>query len=424
MMTRRIGMWAGGAATALALALSAPATAAAQDVEAGWLAYLGCWEAVDGTDDGLLCVHPTDDGVEMFTVLDGEVLTSDLLSGDGSQTARVAEGCDGWESAEFSEDRRRVFTRSEFVCGEEIPRTATGVLSLVDPTQLLDVRSVMIDGESLAWVRRYRLVGPERMAAAGVEDVTSAFDMSVRTVRMAAARPIDMEDVHEAVSKVDAKAVEAWVAARGDRFALDAEELIRVADSGVPESVIDVIVAVSYPEHFSIDAAAAEARAIRGGGGGGVGPAWGMGDPSCRSGYMGMGRSLAWNPFFYGYGASSCFRANYRSAYGYGGYGYNSRYAPGYGYAGGYYGGAGYGYGGYYPTTVVIDRSSPAQTGRAVNGRGYTRGSSGSSGSAGPARAGGGSSRTGASGAAPSRGASQPASSGTTGRKAKPRGGR
>ena len=369
----RYGM--GGLFAVLTVALTM-APVAAQDVDSRWMAFLGCWEPTGQTaDSGLLCVRPMDGGVELFTVVAGEATTSDFMVANGEQRPRSIEGCDGWESSEFSRDGHHVFTRSEFVCAEEVTRTTTGVMSLTSPTQWVDVRSVDVGGEPVAWVQEYRLVGPERIAEAGVEDVTQDLGLAVRSARLSAARRIALSDVLEASEKIDAKAVEAWIAARGERFALDADALVELADAGVEESIIDVVVAVTYPETFSIDENA-DARARGAGGlrGSRAGYGYGYGALGRYGGRYGFGaRSFFWDPFSYGY---SPFYSPY--SYGYGSYGY--------------------GYGGYYPTTVVVDRVPSPDRGRVVNGRGYTRGSSGS---AGPRVRGGGGSR-----AAPSRGSS------------------
>ena len=79
----------------------------------------------------------------------------------------------------------------------------------------------------------------------GVEDFTAEMAMAVSSARISAARSIDIEDVEEAAAAIDPKAVEAWVAERQERFRLDADVLTRLADTGLPASVTDVMVAVS-----------------------------------------------------------------------------------------------------------------------------------------------------------------------------------
>jgi hypothetical protein len=402
--------------TALAVALSLASTvaAAAQETDGRWTAFYGCWEPVDETvDRGVLCVRPEAGGVELYTVVDGIITTSDAIVADGGRNETSVEGCEGWESATFSDDGRRVFTSSEFVCGEETPRSATGVMSLVAPTRWIDVRSVDVDGEKVAWVQHYQLVGPERLAEEGIEDITADIGMAVRTARMAASQSIGINDVEEATALMDAKAVETWIAARGERFDIDADELIRMADAGIPENVIDVVVAVSYPEIFTVNGGSEmqERPMARGARAGVFGDAYGLG---IRTGGRGYGvRSAFWDPFYYGY-------SPYRSSMGYG-YGNSS----GYGYGNGY-GSYGMPYGGYYyrPITVVVEPRTPEDRARVVNGRGYSRPGGGSSSGAGS------SPRSGASSSPPrsSGGSTGAASSGGSStakpRTAKPRGGR
>ena len=410
MKAHRYGMTVLSAAL-LAVAFTSPA--AAQDVDDRWMAFLGCWEPTsDEADAGLLCVRPLEGGVELFTVVDGEVTTSDVMVANGEQRTRSMEGCRGSETSEFSADGRRVFTRSEFVCGEGLPRSSTGVMSLTAPTQWLDVRSMDVDGEQVAWVQEYQLVGPERMAEAGVEDATEGLGLAVRAARMSAARRITLTEVREATQRIESKAVEAWVASRGDRFEVDADALIQLADDGVAESIIDVVVAVSYPETFSIGAdanaralSAGELRASRAGGTSAYGTRYGFG-----------ARSFYWDPFYYGSWGNNPY-SPYRGIrlMGFDRYGFNG---GGYPYYGGYnpYGGGYGGWGGRY-VTVQVEWTASTERARVVNGRGYRRaGGSGSTASSTGSYGGGGST---ASSGGSSAGSSGGSSGG--GRTAKPR---
>ena len=74
----------------------------------------------------------------------------------------------------------------------------------------------------------------------------------VRTMRSRAARDIDIQDVEEAVREINSRAAEVWVAAHETPFELSGSELVRLVDNGVPESVIDVMLAVSYPNQFMV----------------------------------------------------------------------------------------------------------------------------------------------------------------------------
>ena len=422
-----------GTAVSAWLFIVAP-MAGAQEVDSRWTPWVGCWQAVDETASApLLCVVPLagEPAIEMLTVVDGQVLTRELIFADGQEHEVSREGCEGWERAEFSDDSHRVYIHSELSCGAggaggaRGVRNSTGVLSMVTPFEWLDVRTVDVDGQSVPWVLKYRLASREDFRAAGQADLIGAQGTDSRLARVAASVPITLDDVVEASGKVSAETVQVWVVERGEPFNLDASRLIRMADAGVPPNVIDVVVAVSYPQKFVVN------------------------DDGGRLAEAGLGRrSLGYrrglNPFvdpFY----DPYSRYGYYSPYGsfgyglgyYGGYGYGY---GGYGFSriGGLYGGyglGGYNYGGYYggyggPIVVVGRRSgadSGAREGRVVRGGGYTSAGGGgqSTGRSAQPRSSGASARSSGSSGASARSAPARGSSGSsgrsTGRTARPR---
>lgn len=324
------------AATA-ALALSSPLSAQAEQ-DGRWMAFVGCWEAVGAEDDlGLLCFDLDGAGVQLTNYVDGEVASTEGLVADGSQRPVAVEGCEGWESVEFSADGRRAFTRTEFFCGTDEARTGTGVMTFVAANRWADVRVLQVSGEEVAWVQEYVLADRDRLGELGIESPAEGLTMAVRSARMAATAPIDLADVEEALGLMDAKAVETWIVAQQDELDPDADDLVRLADAGAPSNVIDAVVAVSNPDRFVVEAA---------------GPIEEVADaprPTHYRGYMG------WSPF---YGSRWAF------GYGYSPFGY--RYSPwGWDYGYGY----GYNYWGSRPGYVIIDRRP--RGGTMSNDRGY-----------------------------------------------------
>ena len=103
------------------LLVGSGASVEAQNVPSRWLAFAGCWEPLgaDG-ETGLLCFEASGDGVEMSNVFEGSATATERLVADGTPRPVTAEGCDGTESVEFSEDGRRVFTESSFTCESQL----------------------------------------------------------------------------------------------------------------------------------------------------------------------------------------------------------------------------------------------------------------------------------------------------------------
>lgn len=405
--------WRAGPAVALAALLLGAAPAAAQSAASGthpgWLAWLGCWEivqeradAAEETAPSLLCVGPEPDGagVEWVTIREDRVLERRVLGADGRREA-VRDECTGWERTTFSADGRRAYLRSEHRCPGGVERVATALLAWASPGEWIEARTVSVGGSPSSWVRRYRAAPPDAGAAAGVAPAPGP-TMAVESARMAAAAPLRVDHVIDATSHVHPDAVRAWLVERGERLDLDADGLLRMAEAGVPPSVVDVAVAVSYPDRFAVGGGAVEEQ----------GPA-----ASRRSGrgYRSRGwRHRGWRyRGWYGYGPSFFYG---RSLY---------YYDPFYGPWG--YRGLGYGY---RPSVVyVVPRSGTDAGGRVVNGRGYDRSGSGGravrspdSSDRSPPSASSGRDRSRPSGVSPDRGY-RGGSSSDTGRRARPRSG-
>lgn len=383
------------------LALAAlPGLAVAQEAETrlGWQPYLGCWaqpaHLVDidrpegeATEEGVLCFVASGSDVEMITILDGAITHREPFPADGQPRTVEQDGCLGTETARFSDDRRRIYTTSEVTCEDGVPRRSTGIISMPGLSEWLDVRAMEVDGRATAWSQWYQRTGTDALEDLGIESGQFETPLAVRGASMYAAARIMIDDVIDASRNAHPKAVEAWLAEVGQPFAgLDADQLVRLADAGVPGEVIDVVVAVSFPERFALnrqDAYAERGDAIY------PRTVWLQRD---------------YGPFGYGHFN----RYGYNSPYGY----YGSRY--GYGsYWGGYYG-----WGGGYYTPVVVDvtRTERRQGGKVVAGRGYRGPRSTASGAGGAWMGGSGGYR--GSGAAVSSGGSSGSS-----RSARPRGG-
>lgn len=394
-------------ASALLLAGAATADAQAAGPDPRWRAWLGCWSPVNAegavpAGAPLTCVVPASGtgGVELVVVSEGRVAARERLDVTGERRPRQADGCDGWEQAQWSADGRRLHLRDSATCSGGVTRASSGILAFAPDGDWLEVRSASVGTGAGVRVTRHRHVSP---SAAVPAEVASALAASRRDeeVRLALGGPISTDEVADAVRLSDAPVVEAWLAARGQGFTLDARRLTQLADRGVPPRVIDVMVALSYPKVFALNPATGdqERRAVASapqepGAGRGIGPtAWIYPSP------FGFG-ALGWD------------------AYRYGAYGYNGYYGNGF-YGGGWFPGG-------RPVVIVVRGSEGEGTterARAVNGRGYTRGRSSGTSSPGAtprASAGSGSSASsgGSSGSSSSGGSTSKSGSGRT---AKPR---
>jgi hypothetical protein len=330
-----------------AAASAAGAQEAAEDPR--WLPWIGCWEAQGsgaGEEDQtpLVCVSYLEeaDGVEIATWVDGAVLAREELRTDGARVVVAEGGCEGEQWAEWSEDGRRLFLLSEMSCGEGMTRATRGVLAIQDSgRQWLEIHAVTAaEGEPLLGVTTFRPASQEAVARAGVRPADEGRRLAVSTARSLAARAMEPDDVAEAVREVGPEVTRALVVEAGEPFALDAATLRRLKDDGVPEEVLDVMVAVTWPERFAIDGGTRDAEYLA--------EQQRATGPRSRTIHLGYGGGY-YSP--YGFGYRSSFGYGY-SPYGYGGWGYP---------------------GGYWRTPVVIVQPPTVQErGRVTRERGYT----------------------------------------------------
>lgn len=423
---------------ALLIAGAASATPArAQTPDARWQPWLGCWSQVSETRPagaeavarGMVCVVPaqTGDGVEVAVMADGKLLRSELIAATNQRVPKTIESCPGWETVVWSADGRRLLVRSEVRCAQTAVKSSS-IFSISSHGEWIEVRGALVATNSTVSVVRYRPAALTlKRVASNVGGVAQPFTLvnevgvASRYARLAAGEPVDADAVLEVTKHVDSPVAEAWLNELQQGFDLDAKELVRIADAGMPANVIDLMVALSNPKAFAVARSGAPSEGVNairrgtfGGGSVGYGGSRRYGSVyDCGFGYL---------PTTYGYYGDPCYP-------GYFGYGYGSGYfGYGYGYPYGYTG-----YGGYYygPRPLVIVPAgtySTQQRGQAVKGAGYTRRDGGSSTTSRPqssgtsraASAGSGSSSSGSTGSSSSTG-STGSSGGDGGRTAKPR---
>lgn len=249
-------------ATAPALhAQEPPREAGRGGVDARWEPWLGCWELQRDTEhersdvrpgspltrerpgtatagEARVCVAPEEAGaVRLRTAVEGRTVLEETVVPDGSKRPFDDErGCGGWRRTEWSRDGHRLFGRAELACAGEPPQTVSQ-LWLLSGDAWFEFQGVTIDGRQGVRVRRYRRVD----------------HADGRTARgRAPARALDLNAVEEASGKVDPVVLQAALVETRSRFSLDGRALVALRDAGVPGDVTDLMVALSYPQHFRV----------------------------------------------------------------------------------------------------------------------------------------------------------------------------
>lgn len=101
-------------------------------------------------------------------------------------------------------------------------------------------------------IRSFVPAGVELMSGAGVTDPASGIELAVSTARSRASRPLAPDAIAEVVQEAGPEVASALILEKGDPFELDASMLRGLADRGVPGEVVDVMVAVTYPDRFEL----------------------------------------------------------------------------------------------------------------------------------------------------------------------------
>ena len=336
----------------------APATAESQrevPTDSPWLPWLGCWQLVEETgalaeqandagpfaDRVVVCLTPTGatdadaGGVAVSTIADGTPVLVETLLADGARHPVAEAACTGWRRTTWSGDGARLFARAELACDGEGTRRVSGVGLMTSSTTWLDIQLVNSGARGEVTVRRYRRAGESTTVDAGAARLPAGILDRARTAaQLASTTELSIDDVVEAGAAIEPAVVEAMLVETRASFALNRRALLRLDDGGVPAEVIDLMVALSFPDEFVVDRPAARTTAWQGSGGGG------FADTFSPYGYDQWYPYYA-SPFGYYYGWSP----------------YNSLYylGPAASYA------------------IVPDASDSRSPGRAYQGRGYSQ---------------------------------------------------
>jgi hypothetical protein len=362
---------------------SAHAQGAPAAADARWAPWIGCWTPPAGANASAqtqVCIVPSPEGgVQLVSFAGERELLREHFTGDGSSVRLAERDCRGERTSQWAAAGPRLFSSSTLSCGSEAPVATSRLFALVAPDQWLDVQVSTSSGrEQVRTQRFWRSSAPPPASVADAIAATAASRPAITAV--------SVDDVIEASRYLPPNGVEAWLAESTTRVGVDRRALLKLSAAQVPPSIIDLMVAIAYPEKFEVR------RGSRASGGGGFwNNPYGDGFYPPEWGYLA-------DMFTYGFG-----------------FGYPYWFANGY-----YY---------YYPGGINVQPGGggappDAEHGQVVNGLGYTRvvpreasrgttsrggpssrsGAGADAGSAGSDSGGGGSSSTGSSGGVTSSG--------------------
>ncbi len=221
------------------LLLSAPAFAQAVP-DSRWAPWTGCWHVeTDATRGGppsrprgQVCVAAAGSAVTITTTPEGAAPMTQHVTADDVARPVTDGSCTGTEQSGWSKDGFRLYSRAALTCAAGARRQVSGLSMLAPDGTWIEAQAIEIGDRSSVRVRRFSKEG-------GAPATPARGRLSI-------------EQVQEASHRVAAPALEAALVEARATFGLTRSTLIALDDAGVPPSVIDVMVALTYPQAFAI----------------------------------------------------------------------------------------------------------------------------------------------------------------------------
>jgi hypothetical protein len=220
-----------------------------------WLPWLGCWQSTaerQVSEAGRVCVVPAadPDAVAVIVVTADGPLPDRLIVADGTLRPFDEEACTGQRRTEWGRDGHVLYTSGDLACTGEAQQRLSGFSLFTRDSTWLDIHVGSAPGRETVQVRRYtRTSVPDFVADRLPPDLLA---------RAAAAsesqpHPITLADVIEASGKIVPRALEAALVETRTVVPMNRRSLIALDDAAVSKNVIDVMVALAYPDQFDLN---------------------------------------------------------------------------------------------------------------------------------------------------------------------------
>jgi hypothetical protein len=224
------------------------AAKAQQTVDTRWYPWLGCWQAdsdavaANRAGARYTCIvptaHPT--AVDVVSLIGASIVSRSRIDVNGRSHAIDEGGCQGDETATWSDTRHRLYLRSNYSCSG-VEGTSTRMFAIASGGDWLEVETVRAGGGSVDHVTRRHDAGVPADAPAEIARLLAGRSLAVSTARAAAAAPISAADVIEAVHSVDAGTVRSWLVASNAHVQLTGADAQALMHADVPTSVMQAM---------------------------------------------------------------------------------------------------------------------------------------------------------------------------------------
>lgn len=228
-----------------------------QKLDSRWLPWIGSWYLIsnavnkaDGsvTSKNILEIKPGDNrnSVVMKGSQDEKVLYDEKnVIVDSARHPIKDDECEGWYEYSWSNSGKRLLFDSEVICSDNRLRTISGISAFTDPSEWVDIQLLMSGEDRMITIREYRqAIDGQNFPVAGRES---------HFARVAAGTNFSIEEIIELTGRVQPEVLEAALVEMRKPFEINSETIMHLSDAGVSPQVVDLMVAISYPDKFTID---------------------------------------------------------------------------------------------------------------------------------------------------------------------------
>jgi uncharacterized membrane protein YgcG len=255
--------------------------------DAKWRPWVGCWQLLDesvqdesdvtaeevagggrtgrasrASSGTRVCVTPNNNGVTMTTLIGSEPALEEAVVADGAQHPIVDAECKGSKRSEWSKTGHRLYTTAEISCADQTPRKVSSLTMMTGGPTWVDVQMIDVEGRKSIRVRKFMPIADPAQPRAR------------STVPFVGETSWTLEDVKEASAKLAPETVQAALVELRAGFNLSSRQLVSLADAGVADNVIDLMIALSYPKKFVVSHPVSSTPSPYGYTYGGLGGAW------------------------------------------------------------------------------------------------------------------------------------------------------
>jgi hypothetical protein len=222
-----------------------------------WNPWIGTWRLVSDTvpaaseeakKNFLLEISPKEEGRSVFMkAIEGEkALFEDTITADGKPRTLKEDDCTGSYTYTWSNTGERLLFESEMDCPNEAARKISGLSVINRKGEWLDFQLMENKGARIITIRRYEKLD----ATAAAQDTGTRNPYAFRSL---SGSNLSLDEIIELSKKLPSEILEAALMEYRAPYKMNSKSLVRLADADVPGSVIDLMVALSFPDEFVIE---------------------------------------------------------------------------------------------------------------------------------------------------------------------------